>query len=262
MSLIISVRTNEGIVMASDSRMTLHAGATGQVHFSDTLYKTFCIDKRIGISTCGDSLVHGKFVASWMQTFEAEIYDKKWSVLATAQNVATFFAGLNPEESLIFHVGGYEQVVDTIKPVTYRVCVSCGRKIDISGRDEAPGARWDGMTETMSRLIKSVVLVGANDIIPFDSITQTIQNKDGTRSIIEHKNKIAIPANSSRFSEAPIGFEFFNLQDAIDFAKYAIQTTIDTIKFKSESLTVGGPIDILVIEPCGARWIAHKELHP
>ena len=78
MSLIISVRTNEGIVMASDSRMTLHTGSMGQVHFSDTLYKTFCIDKRIGISTCGDSLVQGKFVASWMQTFEAEIYDKKW----------------------------------------------------------------------------------------------------------------------------------------------------------------------------------------
>ena len=40
--------------------------------------------------------------------------------------------------------------------------------------------------------------------------------------------------------------------DAIDFAKYAIQTTIDTMKFQQRGKTVGGPIDILIIKPDNA----------
>ena len=59
----------------------------------------------------------------------------------------------------------------------------------------------------------------------------------------------------------PILWEFFTLQDSIDFAEYAIKTTIDAMKFQRRVKTVGGPIDVLVIKPTGAQWISRKELH-
>jgi hypothetical protein len=51
------------------------------------------------------------------------------------------------------------------------------------------------------------------------------------------------------------------VQDAIDYALYAVRVTIDTIRFQARPKTVGGPVDILVIRPTGAQWIQRKELH-
>jgi hypothetical protein len=51
------------------------------------------------------------------------------------------------------------------------------------------------------------------------------------------------------------------LQDAIDFAVYAVRTTIETMRFQQKEKTVGGPIDILVIKPNEVpTWIKRKEL--
>jgi hypothetical protein len=57
-----------------------------------------------------------------------------------------------------------------------------------------------------------------------------------------------------------IPFALFTLQDAIDFTRYAVQATIDTMRFQSREKTVGGPVDILVITPDNASWIVQKRL--
>ncbi|MEA3325803.1 MAG: hypothetical protein U9R53_00575, partial [Chloroflexota bacterium] len=56
-------------------------------------------------------------------------------------------------------------------------------------------------------------------------------------------------------------WQFFTLQDAIDFCIFAIRSTIDAIRFQPRAKTVGGPIDVLVIKPDEAFWIKRKELH-
>jgi hypothetical protein len=61
------------------------------------------------------------------------------------------------------------------------------------------------------------------------------------------------------YYQVPWGF--FTLQDAIDYARYAVQTTIDSIRFQPRPKTVGGPVDILVIRPEDTVWVQHKELH-
>lgn len=262
MSLIVSVRTDDGIVMASDSRVTVTTNRQHEVHFSDTTYKTFCLGKKIGVSACGDAHIGGRAVASWIQTFEQEIFDSSWSVLAVLQNLATFFAGLKPDKSVVFHIGGYERIADaTIIPVTYRVEIFNDGSIVKSSQDVGPGARWDGMQETLLRLLKGVLLVNKKDMVKLDTLTRTETGQNGIAKTIQEKNVVVVPGDSCYYPASNIDFRFFTLQDAIDFSKYAIKTTIDTIKFKSESLTVGEPIDILVIDSSGARWIAHKELH-
>ncbi|MEO6197340.1 MAG: hypothetical protein ABIP58_04440 [Dehalococcoidia bacterium] len=50
------------------------------------------------------------------------------------------------------------------------------------------------------------------------------------------------------------------LQEAIDYAVHLIRTTIDTLRFEPRFPTVGGPIDVLVVQPEGMRWVQRKEL--
>jgi hypothetical protein len=59
----------------------------------------------------------------------------------------------------------------------------------------------------------------------------------------------------------PIIWDAMTVQDAIDFAIYAVRTTIDTMRFQARPKNVGGPVDVLLIrpdEPPG--WIQRKEL--
>ena len=62
-------------------------------------------------------------------------------------------------------------------------------------------------------------------------------------------------------SQNAILWQYFTLQDAVDFARYAVKTTIDTMRFQSRVKTVGGPIDILVLKPTEAIWIEKSNLH-
>jgi hypothetical protein len=49
------------------------------------------------------------------------------------------------------------------------------------------------------------------------------------------------------------------IQDAIDFAIYAVRTTIDTMRFQARPKNVGGPVDVLLISPDEPpRWIQRK----
>jgi len=61
-------------------------------------------------------------------------------------------------------------------------------------------------------------------------------------------------------SPAPIIWDAMAVQDAIDFAVYAIRTTIDTMRFQARPKNVGGSIDVLLLTPEEARWIQRKEL--
>ena len=53
---------------------------------------------------------------------------------------------------------------------------------------------------------------------------------------------------------------YFTLQDAVDFARYAVETTIQTMRFKKVVETVGGAVDILVITPDEVKWLQKTEL--
>ena len=81
---------------------------------------------------------------------------------------------------------------------------------------ENASATWDGETEILIRLLNTVA----------------VKSHDG--SYVELK-------------DYSMGFAFFTLQDAVDFARYAVETTIQTMRFKNMVETVGGNVDILVI---------------
>lgn len=55
-------------------------------------------------------------------------------------------------------------------------------------------------------------------------------------------------------------YEGMNLQDAIDFSRHLIRTTIDQLRFEPRFPSVGGEIDTLIIKPEGCTFVCKKGL--
>ena len=235
MSFIITVYTNEGIVMASDSRITytttrkLPDGTQEKsigVQITDTTYKTFQCNSRIGMSTCGAASLNGTPIAGYIEEFIAKNVSENDDVDKISQELINYFSQFSPVPHADFIIAGYnlsdnKQHINRVHLANKKIS-----PVTINGS----GAVWDGEFDVLQRLIKDVAL----------------KNSNGTYTDITNYN---------------IGFNYFTLQDAIDFAQYAVDVTIKTMFFQDRVKTVGGPIDILVIKPSGAFWIQRKELH-
>ncbi len=55
-------------------------------------------------------------------------------------------------------------------------------------------------------------------------------------------------------------FKVMNLQDAVDYSRHLIRSTIDQMRFEPRFATVGGPVDTLVVTRTGARFLSRKDL--
>lgn len=233
MSFIITVYTNEGIIMASDSRTTYTRTNTlpdGRiekcigVQTTDTTYKTFICNKRIGISTCGTADINGKPIAGYIEQFVAENANDDSSVDDISTRLLGFFSQFDPKPDVVFIVAGYNS--------DNRQCIkqiSVAKKSITLVDTSSAGTVWNGESEVFQKVVMPV-------------------------AIKRDDNYIDLPPRN-------IGFNFFTLQDAIDFAEYAVDITIKTMYFQDYVNTVGGPIDILAIKPRGAFWVQRKELH-
>lgn len=236
MSFIITVYTNEGIIMASDSRTTYSNQTVlpnGEIcnnlgiQITDTTYKTFICNPRIGLSTCGDASIDGIPIAGFIENFISQKVTNEDSVESICNKLIEYFSKCNPRPDTVFSVAGYNN--DDQDQHILRVFIKTGEIVPTYNTN-IPGAIWNGEAAILQKLVNPVGM----------------KNEDGS------------------YSELPnysIGFNFFTLQDAINFAEYAVDVTIKTMSFQNCVKTVGGPIDILAIKPSGAFWIQHKELH-
>ena len=237
MSFIISLYVQEGIVMASDSRLTLtHTEQRGNqqvqisVPQSDANYKTFLAPGNIGISTYGAADVRGVPISGYIESFITEkLSGPVVDINAVPRMLIDYFRALSPVPDTGFHVAGYSKKEGKLIPHVWRITLINGTVAEIN-RPGDQGAAWEGETDVMTRLIQPVNLVG----------------QDGSMTPL---------------APSVINWPFFTLQDAIDFAIYAVKTTRDTMRFQTRPKTVGGPVDVLVIKPARAFWVQRKELH-
>lgn len=228
--------------MASDSRTTFSAvekiepkkeGEARSVvnhlgiHISDTNYKTFVTSNHVGITTCGDASIKGQPITGYIESFIRE-YDTA-DVETIAYSVLPYFKKIEPGLKSLFTVAGYKYVKENEYEQKVFV-INTQRGTVESLNTTAQGAHWDGETDVLIRLIQPL----------------SIKQPDG--------KFIDLPQHT-------IPWNFFTLQDAIEFAEFATKVTIDTMKFQERAKTVGGPIDILVLKPNSHQWISHKELH-
>jgi len=240
MSFIITLWTQEGIVMASDSRLTLTVSVQQNnqkipISFpqSDANYKTFLAPGNIGISTFGAADVQGIPLSGYIDSFIHEKLDNNQvSIQEIPKKLLEYLRSLPVIPDTGLHIAGY--TVENGRQIAHvwRVMVKQNAITEMIVPGEQ-GAAWDGEIEIMSRLLLPVSIV---------------QNGGSTVSL----------------QAAPVQWSFFTLQDAIDFAIFAVKITRDTMRFLARLKTVGGPVDVLVIKPGQdknrALWIQRKEL--
>lgn len=236
MSFVITLYVREGIVMASDSRLTLNttsqSGSNQTVNVavgqSDTSYKTFLTPTNVGISTHGAAEIGGVPIGGYIESFINDVASSM-EVDAVAAEILKYFVAMKPKPDVYFIVAGYKKRDKGSEQQVWQVSINQRTNTQVNPTS-IQGAQWGGESDILSRLVHSVGLLDANGVL-----------------------KSAVP-------HYQIPWQFFTLQDAIDFAIFAIRSTIDAIRFLPRAKTVGGPIDVLVIKPTGAQWIQRKEL--
>lgn len=238
MSFIITLYVREGIVMASDSRLTLERveqqldqrilhRAVGQ---SDASYKTFLAPGDIGIATCGAADIQGVPIAGFIESFIAEVLSaSNVSVDEVPEKLLEYFRRFDPVPASNFHVAGYKTVDGKREQHIWQVSIVANLATRANDPNDQ-GAIWGGEIDVLSRIIQRVGLLDDQGLV-----------------------KYALP-------NYLIPWGFFTLQDAIDFAIFAIRSTIEAIRFQPRAKTVGGPIDVLIIKPDEAAWIQRKSL--
>ncbi len=283
MSFVITMYVPEGIVMASDSRLTLNTEQKqGEkrivqvgVGMSDTNYRTFLVPGNIGISTYGAAEIKGVPIAVYIQSFVQEHFtDTEMRIAQIPTQLLAYFRQFDPPPATQFHIAGYQSknsqdetetgVQETVADDVPKQFLEYFRQLEPSpdiqsqvsgykpedGRQEQlvwhvdiaqgqigrlnppgqQGASWGGEGDILARLIQPVGVL----------------NQDGT-----------VRQNLPYF---PIPWQFFTLQDAIDFCIFAVRTTIEATRFQARPKTVGGPIDVLVVQPHTSFWVKRKEL--
>ena len=238
MSLITVLFVPEGIVLAGDSRLTLtwktNVGGieqTESVAASDSNAKIFAINNLFGLGTFGSADINGIPISGFITQFTEEKVSENTTIDELPQLLLDFF-GVYPNLATHFYTVGYKIELGISIPHVYLINIAAGtfNRINSDGQNIVHGANWGGEVEILMRLLQNV----------------KVQNGD----------------NFVDLEKTPILWEFFTLQDAIDFSLFAVRTTIETIRFQRKAKTVGGPIDILVIKPNEKpNWISKKQLH-
>ena len=235
MSFLIAVHVNEGIVLASDRRTTYSNTQIKNnkeiqrigVHVTDSTNKTFICPNGAGIAACGDAGLMGKPITGFIQEMIRTRIGKDTKLSEMPKIITDYFDTFKEKPATQFIVAGYEETDKGKQQLIYTVKVK--NNLIKQENTSLQGAMWAGEILTMSRLFGNVA----------------IKSKDGKYSDMPYEE---------------VAWAYFTLQDAVDFARYAVETTIQTMHFKNVVETVGGKVDILVITPSETKWLQKEEL--
>lgn len=232
MSLIVTVWTNEGIVMGSDSRISFSSQIAPTIpiniqtgHYFDTQEKTFLCLNGCGISTCGAASLQNKNITGFIKNFIENNVTKDKSIQDTANLLKSFIESIDFSVEVHFFVAGYVLLPNGDKRQdVYSVITGVNGNITYLSTNSC-GAQWDGEIDTLSRILKGHYLCRqAMDVSDLSINTPKGNVKIQNAWILPKNETVILPENQ-------IAWNLMTLQDAIDFVRYAINITIDTMRF-------------------------------
>lgn len=272
MTIALSLKVNDGLVLAADSASTVLVrnpdGNINVANIYNNSNKVFNLYKGlpIGMVTWGA----GNIGTASITTLAKDLRDRlsgrnrqfedwrvtkdDYSISAIAHRVKEFmfdelyapaFQDWTDKPSLGFIVAGYSARAGMAEE--YRIEVNGGQ---VSGPDalrnqEEAGITWSGAAEPINRL-----LLGFSGNLP-----TVLQQNLGVPS-----NQIQIVVDTLKQAlTAPLAVPAMPLQDAIDLAEFLVDVTIGFSRFAPGAPVVGGPIEIATISKHEHfKWIRRK----
>ncbi|MCZ0936401.1 MAG: hypothetical protein OXJ54_14600 [Gemmatimonadetes bacterium] len=235
MSLAVAVRAIDGIALAADTRTTLTStqkkssgggSVTTSYPASDGATKLFQF-LGFGVSVVGNPIVAGRSVASLLHELEAEV---------------------------IKEMADAEQML-TVKEAGERIGNVIRRELAAASEPGDVNIMCSGFDEAGAPTTAKVHVQGDKMTIPADPNTGIGLEAAGDSSVVQ-----ALWAMPSVKSMGGTMLQLLPLCDVVDYARFLIETTRDYQRYHLLPQTVGGGVDIAVIERGqGFKWIRRAD---
>jgi 20S proteasome alpha/beta subunit len=254
MTLVVSLRIPDGIVLAADSLST----AIGTMGIAANI-KTKCPKCNNDIEL-KDLKIPPLAIPSSVQSFAQKLFPFKEKFGA-----AFFGAGILNNKTIFYHVQNLEnekkkkeyanvsEVANEFKDYFYRELRNQVADLDKAPDDFRPlGFHIVGYDAQEGKTME-VVIGKVPKVNEIKGIGCTVS---GERGVVAALWELAKTDPRSQTL-----FQHFSLQDAIDYAEFLIDTTARYQRFANQIPTVGGEIDIALITPFKKfTWIKRKKL--
>jgi len=274
MTIAISMKVNDGIVLATDSAATIAAESISENTYkvakiyynAEKLFNLFK-GHPIGVITWGTGSI-GKssistIIKDFRKNYSEQIKENDYSIESIALKLSEFVYNVHFKDTyknwkvkpphIGFMVSGYSKAKDFGEEWKFDIINGeLTEPYKIRGENQS-GITWNGEHEAIFRMIK-----GYSSKLPSLLNSLEIDSKIHDKILTEADKQLTTP-----FILAPMP-----IHDAIDLANFLVDTTINFFKFAPGAEVVGGPIDIAVITKHeGFKWIKRKyyydsELNP
>ncbi|MBM3236559.1 hypothetical protein FJZ31_09705 [Candidatus Poribacteria bacterium] len=259
MSIVASVKVNDGIVLATDSTTQIHGtdqqGNIGFVKSYHNVRKLFRLGALpIGVMFYGIGNIGRRSIENLLLEFIRDKLGEPCSVEEVSGKLLTFFHSFymeqfkevlkqvdsSPKQLPLFgaFIAGYSK--GTYYAEEWEFVIPRDDKIKKVRDKEAYGASWRGITLPFSRLYNGY------DPRLIDALKRLGVDED-------------IIKQATSGLKSPVIYDGMPVADAINFARYILQTTIGLASFEIGVESCGEPIDIAIILPDGAfKWVEQK----
>ncbi len=259
MSIIVSVKINDGMVLAADSATTFYTadGRPGQIYEHVNKIVNLIKGLPIGVMTCGAGSIGPASIATLLKDLRVQLSGdlqiETYTTETVASRVHAFFSEKAEECDfkgfLVLRICGYS--AGHALPEMWDLVFSDGHCPGPrqAQSEAAIGVMWEGEHDALNRIIFGMGTVPPEAIADLGMSEE--QADAAFRKLLPHLYENLILA------AAPI-------QDAIDLARFLVETTKGFIRFGIRRVkTVGGPIEIAAITKHeGFRWVQRKLFFP
>jgi hypothetical protein len=263
MTVIVSVKINDGIVMAADSAGSM---GSGQIYAHANKIANLCQGLPIGAMSTGIGGIGNESIETLLKDLR-----RRFSGLDPAHadwklDPETYTVAQAAERLRVFLFEEKSGACPDPTNLQLRLCgYSAGRplaevwEVNIAGATCPPprqimdegsfGVLWDGQYEALNRLI-----LGAG----FNIGEALVRHGVPAESVSD------LQAGLTKDLYATLAVPAMPIQDAIDLARFLVETTIGFIRFAVFlPKSVGGAVQIAAITKHeGFRWVQRKEAYP
>lgn len=260
MSIAITLKVHDGVVLAADSASTLMLntpqGPAGVVTVYNNANKIFNLYKGlpIGCVTFGAGSIGNSSVATLLKDFRRElakpgaIDPNRYTVEDVARRLAAFLhqaTKSSPQPGQLgLTISGYSAGANLADEWAVELNGPDNCRVDQTREPAECGIRWGGQGEAIERLV-----MGFSPIVA-KVIYEVAVNKEAAGKLIE----ILGSRSAAPLIQAPMP-----IQDAIDLARFLVDTSIMFARFMPGAPTVGGPVEIAAITKHeGFKWVVRK----
>lgn len=272
MTIAVIIKVNDGVVLASDSATTMGRrgkdGTTVITNIYENANKIFNLLKGspIGAITWGSGSIGNASISTLAKDFRKKItYDNDWKIdpnnytietvakklrkFIFEENYEIVFKDLKNEDKpfLGFIVAGYSSGEALAEAWNFEMVKGKCIEPNLLIKKENWALSWRGQPEVIMRLYYG-----------YSGALKNVLKKSGLDDEIITK---IIKLCREEF-EALFVVQAMPIQDAIDLAKFLVDTTIKYSKFIPRAQTVGGPIEVAAITKHEHfKWVQRKHYY-